>query len=84
MLAKNIIPPTIPIPTAPGISNPLRDFLSNKENVEKLKQVVTLIAGILVTLFAKANELSFVLPDAVQRMATQIGNLNSIISKIPV
>jgi len=84
MIAKNLIPPTIPIPTAPGISNPIRDFLSNKENVEKLKQVVTLIVGILVTLFAKANELSFVLPDAVQRMATQIGNLNSIISKIPV
>ena len=85
MLAKNFIPPTIPvIPTAPGFSNPIRDLLSNKENFEKVKQVVTLIVGILVTLFAKANELSFVLPDAVQRMATQIGNLNSIISKIPV
>lgn len=84
MISKNLVPPTIPIPTAPGVSNPIRDFLSNKENVEKLKTTVGIVAGLLITLFAKASEVSLALPQSIIDLANQIGNLNSIISKIPV
>lgn len=80
-IAEMVIPPVI---TLPGLSNPLRDFLSNKQKVATLKQIVATAAKSLLTVFALATELSFILPDNIQQMANQVAKLNIVLSTVPV
>lgn len=83
MIANNAVPPTIPIPTAPGVPNPVSVLLKGKEKVSSLKTILNAIAAWFVGIFAAASKISFQLPDSVLSMASQIASLKQLIGSIP-
>lgn len=84
MIANNLVPATIPIPTAPGIPNPASILLKGKEKVSGLKTVLNTIAAWFVTLLSAANKIAYILPAALLAMSGQIANLKNLIGTIPV
>lgn len=84
MIANNLVPPTIPTPTAPGIPNPISIALKGKEKVSGLKTVLNTISAWFVVLLAAANKIAYVLPAVLLAMPGQIANLKNLINTIPV
>jgi hypothetical protein len=84
MIANNAVPPTLPIPTAPGVPNPVSILLKGKEKVSALKTILNAIAAWFVGIFAAANKISFQLPDSIIAMASQVAQLKTLIGSIPV
>lgn len=81
-IAEMAIPAVISSP--PSFPNPIKDILSNKQKVATLKQIAATAAKSLLTVFALATELSFILPANIQQMADQVANLNIVLSTVPV
>ena len=84
MIANNLVPPTLPIPTAPGVPNPASTVLKGKEKVSGLKTVLNAIATWFVALIGAANKISYILPAALLAMSSQVAKLKKLIGTIPV
>lgn len=84
MIANNLVPPTIPVPTAPGIPNPISIILKGKEKVSGLNTILNVISAWFVVLLAAANKIAFILPSVLLAMPRQIANLKNLIGTIPV
>lgn len=84
MIANNLVPPTIPVPTAPGVPNPLSIVLKGKEKVSGLKTILNAISVWFVVLLAAASKIAYILPAALLAMSGQIANLKNLIGTIPV
>ena len=84
MIAANLIPPTIPMPTAPGVPNPASFLLRNKEKLNGFLTVLNSIAAWIVNLLSSAVKIAFELPDSVLALIDQLANLKSLIKSIPM
>lgn len=83
MIANNLVPPTLPIPTAPGVPNPVSTLLKGKEKVSSLKTILNAISTWFVALIGAANKISYILPAALLAMSSQIVKLKDLIGTIP-
>lgn len=84
MIAANLIPPTIPIPTAPGVPNPMSFLLKNKEKLNGFLTILNAIAAWIVNLLSAAVKIAFELPDSVLALIDQLANIKSLIQSIPM
>jgi hypothetical protein len=84
MIAANLIPPTIPIPTAPGVPNPMSFLLKNKEKLNGFLTILNAIASWIVNLLSSAVKIAFELPDTVLALIDQLANIKSLIQSIPM
>lgn len=83
MLAANLIPPTIPVPTAPGVPNPAHILLKNKEKINGLKNILNAIAAWFVNLFSAAIKIAFEIPDSVVSTIDKLADIKKMIEAIP-
>jgi hypothetical protein len=84
MIAGNLIPPTIPVPTAPGIPNPMSFLLRNKEKLNGFLTVLNAIATWFVNLISAAIKIAFELPDAIVATIEKLADIKSMIQSIPM
>ena len=84
MVASNLIPPTIPIPTSPGIPNPASFLLKNKEKLNGFLTILNAIAVWFVNLFQAAIKIAFEIPDAIVQMIEKLAEIKTLIEAIPM